>query len=379
MPYGVRAMGLYAAVLAFCGAKDFDAAALEWRSAHTVMAGAGSDSNLYMTAVNPNSAQSATASVAANVNGRQPGVSFDFAPEVRALRYRDDAEADRNDLFTRLGVTLDNSRRRLHVGQGYARESTLTSEFETSGLRADVERVQRDFDVAYSRTLSATRTFDIGASNLDTNYDDGAVSAYGDYAYRRVHAGTTKVVNARATWSLDGSRGFVDEAFRAGDSTTTALNSSWSVKLRPRLTGSFSIGAYVVDSVGAGKQDPRTSFSLGFSQEWLRWTASASVGRDVRPQAGGLLVVEETVALLARRQVAERVSIAFEATGAHTSSAIEQVRYQRDYARAGASVHWRISRRLDLDASVYQRVENASFITRATGLAGSVALTYRGG
>jgi hypothetical protein len=370
---------LCAAALAFGAANRFDAQALEWRASHGVTVAAGTDSNLYMSALNQKSAQNATVSASAALSGRQPGLAFNFQPAVHAIRYADDAEADRNDIFATVGMALNDSRRSLSLSTGYARESTLTSEFETSGVRADVERVQRDFNVGYSHTLSATRRLSAGVSNVDTNYEDDSFAPYGDYAYRSAQVSTQKVLNERATWTLAVQRGYSDSAFTALDSTNTSLSSSWSVQLSPRLSGSFSIGAYVVDSVGAGRQDPQSSFSVGFARTWQRWTGATSVSRDIRPQAGGLLVAEEKVTLAATRQVAERVSLGVNATGARTSSSIEVLRYTRDYASAGASVSWQIGRRFDLSASVYRRVEQGSFAARATGVAGSLSVSYRGG
>ena len=369
------------ALLAFAAGATggLPARALEWRSAHSLTAQANSDSNLHLSAAAPDNAQYANVSAQADVVARRPGLSFRFAPEVRAVRYAQDAQEDRSDMFATLGLGLDDVRRSASFDANYGRESTLTSEFETSGLRGDVERVQSGLNAAFSRTLSATRSLAFTVSSVDTDYGSAPVTLYGDYAQQDAQL-SHRVATKHGSWGLVASKSFVEASFGAGDSTTTALSSSWSLRLSPRLQGTFGIGAFVVDSVSAESEDPSASFNLGLTRQWLRWSLSGSAGRDVRPQSGGAVVVEEAVTLTAQWAAGERVSVSIHLRGAETSSAVDRFfEYHRTYSSAGAALNWQFARRLELSASVSERAEASSLTPRASGLVGVVSLTYRGG
>jgi hypothetical protein len=367
----------------FAGATSaLPAAALEWRSAHAVTAQANSDSNLYLSAATPKSAQYANVSVQADLTARRPGLSLDLASAVRAVRYAEDAQDDRNDGSADFGLSWARPRQSVSFGARYEQESTLTSEFESSGLRGDVARVQRGVDGAYSRALGAGRSLDIAASSVDTLYGDSEVSPvplYRDYGEKTLQLSHRVARTERITFSAVASKSFVDAPVAAADSTTTALSASWSVGISPHLTGTFGVGAFAVDYAGAASEDPSASFSFALARQWLRWSASVSAGRDARPQSGGLVVVEDAVALGARRTVRERLNVGMELRGAHTSSPLDGLfDFDRTYSTTGVTVNWQAARRLTLVASVYERAEDTSFTRRASGLVGSVSLTYRG-
>ena len=359
------------------------ARALEWRSTHAVTTQANSDSNLYMSAEAEKSAEYANVSVQADATARGPGLSLDFASAVRAVRYAEDAQDDRNDGSADFGLGWTKSRQSVSFGARYEQESTLTSEFESSGVRGDVERAQRGVDAAYTRALSAERSLGISVSNVDTAYGDSEVSPvplYRDYDETSVQLSHRVARTERVTWSTVASKSFVDAPVAAADSTTTALSSSWSVGISQRLTGTFGVGAFMVDYVGAASEDLSPSYSFALTRQWLRWSANVSAGRDARPQSGGLVVVEDAVSLGAEWTAREYLSVGMYLRGAHTSSPLAGLLdFERTYSTAGVTVNWRAARRLALAASVYERAEDTSFTRRANGLVGSVSLTYRGG
>src|SRR5262245_32743382 len=106
-----------------------------------------------MSAAAPQSARYANLAVQADVTARRPGLALDLASALRAVRYADDAQDDRNDGSADFGLSWTKTRQGVSFGARYEQESTLTSEFESSGVRGDVERVQRGFDAGYTRAL----------------------------------------------------------------------------------------------------------------------------------------------------------------------------------------------------------------------------------
>jgi hypothetical protein len=357
------------------------AAALEWSSAHSVATGAGYDSNLHMSATDPDSSQNASVSASADVLARRPGLKFRLQPEVRALRYADDAESNRNDAFAVFRTDLDRPRRSASFGARYARESTLNSEFDPFGLhRIDVERVQRSADASFTQRLGTRRTLGVTASSEDTVYDHISGPAYGDFRVRDLELHYGVATSERSSMSLVASKSFVDEPAADQRSTTTQLQASWSRQFSPQLQASLGFGAFAIDGRGADPEDPSASLNLGLTRQWARFRFSSSLARDLQTQTGGTFVVEDSLTLAAGRPLGPRLGIALQLRAATQTAAVAALPDQKwKYARAGATVSWQIARRVALEASLSEYAERTALAQRASATESFVSLIYRGG
>jgi hypothetical protein len=354
--------------------------AAEWRALPAVTAGTGSDSNIRLAADESRRAASASVAASIDIAARRPGFLFELRPEVRALRYADDVEADRDDGFLTFGVNVNDPHKTFRVGGNYARESTLTSEFYESGLLGvDVERVQRGVDAGFTRVLSPRSTLGVGLAAMEVGYGAAPGSQLGDYGYRSAQLTHRRNTGEHSTWALTASKSLLEPESGGRDTISTSLRADWSRQFSPRLRGSIGFGAFVIDEAEGGVDDQSASVSFALARQWDRWSLSTAGERDVRPDGSGTLVVEEAVTLEGRRRVTEHVELGVSVRGARVSASIADLfDFERRYSQVGANVHWQATRRLNVDASVYERSNDSSFTRRATGLTTVLSITYRG-
>ena len=176
--------------------------ALEWSHVPTVTAGAVADSNLSLSPYEERPADSARVSAALDVAARSPGFTFRLNPEVVALRYADDVEADRNNVFANFGVGLVRPRHDWALGGTYSRESTLTSEFEGSGfLGLDIEQTRREAFTAFNRTLGPRGRLGLSASATRIEYgEQPSSSPFANNGYDTVELTYLRQTATRSSW-----------------------------------------------------------------------------------------------------------------------------------------------------------------------------------
>jgi hypothetical protein len=150
--------------------------------------------------------------------------------------------------------------------------------------------------------------------------------------------------------------------------------------LSPHLHGTVGVGTFVVERPNGEAEDPSGLLDLALSRNWPRWTFSASLTRNLRAEAGGVVVVDDSLAIGAERRVGERLGVGLQVSGAHSSSAVDgPFDLERTHSYAAATMSWQLARRIDLNASVYERTEVTTLLPRASTLAAFVSLTYRSG
>jgi hypothetical protein len=359
-----------------CGASH----AREWRSTPAVTVGAGEDSNIWLDPLVDRRASSNSLTASAEVRASGPGLTLRVQPEVRALRYANGTEADRNDAFTTFDLTLGRERSTLTFGGGYRRESTLTSEFVDTGLLGlDEERVERSLTAGWNYIVGPRGRATIAASTVSVDYGAGLLSPLVDYDYRVVQLGYQLATAARTTWVFSATRSAVDGAIT--DTTNTAFQARWLRTFTPTLRGEIGLGTFDVRRTNPLATQRESGAALNFSvtREWARWSLQASGGRDLRPDGSGSLVREDAVTLEGLRRFGSRVSVGVSVRRARVAATDRlAILYDRDYSQTGIGVDWRVAERWQLHAGLQERMQQLSFAPRASGVGVQVGMTYRG-
>jgi hypothetical protein len=355
--------------------------ALEWRHVPSVTTAAATDSNIRLHTMENRRTNQASVAASLDLAALDPGFSFRLSPQVVALRYADDAEADRNNLFTTFDLGLNDARQSWTFGGSYARESTLTSEFEGSGvLDFDIERTQRSLATGYSRALGPANSVGFSFSTTETGYADALSSPFGDYGYRTFQASHTRFMTERSSWRFVGSKSFIDSRPGRPETTSKAIQAVWTRQFSPVLQGDFGVGAFVVGGGGAERQDPSASLTFSVARQWPRWTLRAGGAREVRPELFGFLTREDAVSVEAQRRFRGNLSVAVSVRRARMASALANVfEFERDYAQAGATVSWRATQRLSVNAGLVDRKQDMPFAAPVSGRSGVVSVTFAGG
>jgi hypothetical protein len=359
-----------------CGASH----ALEWRSTPAVTVGTGEDSNIWLDPAADHRASNNSLTASTEILARGPGLTLRMQPEVRALRYANGAEADRNDVFTSFDLTLGRERSTLTFGGGYQRESTLTSGFVDTGLLGlDEERVERSLTAGWNYVVGPRGRATVDASTVSVGYGAGPLSPLVDYDYHVVQLGYQLGTTARSTWAFSATRSTLDGAIM--DTTNTAFQARWLHTFTPTLHGEIGVGTFDVHTVSpfATQRDSGASLSFSMAREWARWSFQTAGARDLRPDGSGALVREDAVTLEALRRFGSRLSVGLSVRRAQVAATAELAALSdRDYSQTGVAVDWRMKERWQLHAGLQQRMQQLSFAPRASGVGAVVGMTYRG-
>jgi hypothetical protein len=370
------------ALLGSCAAQACGAShALEWRSTPAVTVGAGEDSNIWLDPYGDRRASTSSMSASADVLASGPGIKLHVQPEVRALRYANGADADRNDAFTNAEFTLTRERDTLTVGSGYRRESTLTSEFiDTGVLGLEDERTERSMTAGWNHVVGPRSRVSLAASTVAVNYGSaGAFSPFVDYDYRVVQLGYQISTTARSAWVFSATRSNLDGAIT--DTTNTAFQARWVRSFSPTLHGELGLGTFDVRTANrlGAQQDSGAALSFSVTREWAHWSLQSGGGRDLRPDGRGALVREDAVTLDALRRFGPRLSVGLSVRRARIAATEELANvYDRDYSQTGVALEWRMKERWQLRASLQERMQQLPYAPRGSGIGAQVSMTYRG-
>lgn len=378
-----QSVGLIAAVATAGSWSLQPLVATEWKATPSVALGAGNDTNLRLLPEEQEPVASAQLIAGVDVVGRDTGFDFRFRPEVRSLRYDDPGELDRDDAFSTLDLALTGERQRWSLDADYARESTLTSEFESTGfVVVDVEREQSEIDTAWIKQAGSRGRVSLTAFATDIDYEERFLSPLVDYRYKGVQAGYGHAASERATWQfgLIGSRVETPALRLITDSAT--FDVTWTRKFDAGLSVSFGAGAFEVEAA-SGPFVSRTSgetATFTFDKRWSRWTFSVAGARELRPDGRGTLSREDGVDIRAARRITERITVTTTARAARVGAVGDRdVPYARDYALASVTVDWRMAEHWDLTAVLLARAQELPDAWRARGRQGWLSVGYRGG
>ncbi len=367
-------------LLAACGA-PFPARALEWRQTPQVEAAAGYDGNINLDPTFGRSVGSAALTAQTNVVGRSERLRLHFSPRLRSLQYNDSRELDRTDTYADFGMEVTGERQRWSLGGGYAREGTLTTEFEGSGfVQTGIDRVQRLWNGQWSRAQGERGRYELSASAVSVDYQEALFSPLVDYGYRVFEAAYSLNSSERGSWRFSLSRAEVRAAAVNAETASTELRATWTRALSSVLSASFGIGAFQVDQQRPfGARASSGSLDLSLNRRWARWTLDASVRREMRPDGRGALVRQDRMELRSTRRLSSRT--AFEASLVAARLAPESRSsfvVGRDYGQAALEIRRRLSQTVAISWSIFGRSQAYQSWPKARGLGGEFAVKYRG-
>ena len=360
--------------------------ALEWRETPEVTVETARDSNIFMQPKGALAVTSTAVTTGASITARDPGFEFHLAPRLSAISYQERPDLDRSNAYADLSVATFDDRQRWSLDRAYARESTLTHEFDGIGIvDVDRERVDTTWSTSWNRMTGARSSYQLLAlvKNVDFGHSDN--SPYGDYyasyRYNVLQAAYRRVTGERTSWQFSAMQSRLDRA-DFGASTTLAVHATWTGQLSEVLQTSFGIGYFDVssDSPLAGVATS-SGAALEFSLEraWAFWRLDVNGGRDVRPDGRGFLVRQDDVTARLSRRLTARLDLALSLSEARQETTFSTfLLYDNAYARRGVDLEWRIGRQWRLKGGLYQRSQSAAWLAPSSGMGGTLSATYRG-
>lgn len=354
--------------------------ALEWRHVPVLGLRAGYDTNIRLEPESESAVASAATTARADIVGRDERFSIRFSPRASSIRYDDPRELDRTDAFADLELAVTEARERWSLGAGYAREGTLTSEFDGSGfVETGIARTRSSWTTSWTRAPSERTSYAFTAAAVAVDYEEALFSPLVDYRYTVLQAAYSRAVSERGGLRFTATHS--DVASRAVRITTTSneLRFVYTRELSSALTGSIGAGTFEVSRSGTiSSVSSGNSLDFSLDRRWERWSFDAEGRRELRPDGRGALVREDALELRATRRIAERVSLDLTLRAASRSPVGREELSGRDYAQGGFRVRWRFGQRWSLSSSLMQRAQRYGEGPESRALVGAVAVEYGG-
>jgi hypothetical protein len=354
--------------------------AFEWDYTPAVTVGAAQDTNIRLTATDERQVGAAALTAEMGVVGREEGFEFRFAPRLTSLRYDDDREFDRDNRYADFSIATHDDRQRWSFGGGYAREGTLTTEFESTGfVETDVDRNQSSLYTSWTRA-GEHGAYDLALSSSATDYEQALFSPLVDYKYRVLQFGYTRTTNERSNWRYGASRMQLSAESTGFQTVSSDVRATWSRAFSEALQARLGIGMFEVSAEGPlGSDSSGVSLDFNVDRLWPRWRFTTGGGRELQPDGRGALVRVDSARLTMLRRITERFSL-----GANLAAA--QVRsegniadlYDRDYSQGGLTLQWRFRRLWLLEGAFFERAHEAPLLPQVTGIVSQLSVSYRG-
>lgn len=307
------------------------------------------------------------------------------------LQHSDAEFADSDDFL----ASLEMSRvwRRLELGLSFdaARENTLATEFDDTGI-IDLG-IQRDRRiVGASALLQRTRTVGWGlqVSEEQVDYEDSP--AYVDYRYRGAGLFRQSALGERTmlTARADYNEFETDDGFTSSETAalTLGIERDWSETLslraslgrtRTRSEDTFVVFFFLVREVST---DYGWTADLGLRKRWEFTTLDVGAGQAIRPSGQGALTTRRYLDATLRHDLGERTAMRLsgELRRFADTSELNRTSNDREYGQITLALDHRLTPRLRMTAELTHRTQE--FDRRddvARGNIASISFRYDGG
>lgn len=239
-----------------------------------------------------------------------PTLNIEFAPRLRRHQYEGGGQLDSTEQFIELLVDKLYSRSAVSLNSYYNRDTTLTGEFESTGI-VQVNKRRETYAVSpsFSYEMSPYLLFQLNPSYTQVQYTDATNTGLYDYTYKTVALSLVREITPKDRLSGSVSNSILD-AQSIGMQTDN---------LGMQLTYNHELSEVTRLNVGAGwrattnwrdlgytteeQSDDGWLFDLGYEQEMRRSVINLSFSRRVQPSGLGRLQQEEMVKLSLRHSI----------------------------------------------------------------------------
>jgi hypothetical protein len=276
---------------------------------------------------------------------------------VSATRYIDNSEYD-NDIFDMtLSAAHETETGASQFDYSFIRDTTLTSEFETTGFVQT--RKDRSKNLIHaSHTQQISESFAAGAtySRSEVDYENGLGTPLIDYRYQVFSLNLLGNYSERIGWGLTGS--FSDYQAPDADyqSETRLLSASFDAELddKTKLSGSLGYSLTDIDSPSASADDDQQgalSYAFSLSREFEDFSMGINARRQEQPTGSGYVQTSEKLSADFHKDISPRwaADLKFSALRNNLNDAATSDEH-RKLLVLDASCGYRITRDLSINA-----------------------------
>jgi hypothetical protein len=306
-----------------------------------------------------------------------------LTPQARVARYVPGTEYDRFEARLDFSAARQQWRGQWRIDANFARDTTLTSEWEqTEFVEAVKFRRRLLVTPAWTYETSDVAQVRMAAGFTDVYYEDAEYTVLVGYDYRWVETGYQRDHGERTQshYSLNASRLRAPRA----DNVTDDVSVRAGVNYAPHETGRVGL------ELGAHRSRvevaDRTEWNSGgllqatYTVELARNQLTASAERSLEPSGIGALLVRDELVLLARHEISGEYAFSAAVRGFLDRGLGDDDRIaDRQYQRVEWRLHWDSGLRWSVSGGVnYQRQRYAGQSDAAEGATALIEFGYRG-
>lgn len=308
-------------------------------------------------------------------------------PRARSYHYgHDDADLNRDDQFLSAGYAAQAERYSWSIDGDYNRESTLTSELESTGLvYGNFRRTTQLVVPTVAVDVTENVLVRVSGSYMSSNYDAPLESGLIDYINQSVDATVETVKSETVSWSF----GAYQSELRVDDIGRTTVTQGIQGKgmwfIHDNLNLDFQLGTRRSMHEFKGGSDVFRLEDRGWlmaanaRREWERSTMTVGLSRSVDPSTNGSLQQRDRLKLNADRALTETLSLlgSAELSRFHYLGDNDN-NFDRYYQRLDGRCRWQWRRAWALEAGVsvdWQGAQNSDNEARRAVI--SVGVSWR--
>lgn len=307
-------------------------------------------------------------------------LTLSFEPRVLAARYREEKVLNRTDRMADLALERLDERGSLKIAASLVRDTTLTSEFGSSGLTTvDYPHRRLLLSAQVKRALSERWSGALQLGWSQDRYDAPAQVGFSDYRYASAWLVASFDANEKTRLSIQGGGSRLDVP-------TRPLVWNYSVALAvDRIlsdTLQLSLSAGPSRVVRAGRHDAGQYAQLALTRKGERVLTSLSVARETSPSGRGVLDRRDRWSLEMSAPFSERTTAQVRVIRIRSREVVERFRFLDEslrYLSADASVTRRLTPELSATVSFGWRSQRRDLEPEtAHGLRGGIWLQWSG-
>lgn len=282
-----------------------------------------------------------------DLQGQTDVFALSASGSLRSYRYDEDPNLDRDDQFVNAFMRREFERQRVDIGAGIDRESTLTSELESTG-RVNVNKRRNTGRVSptWEYDLNENVSLRVGGSYSDVHYEDAALTGLVDYSAGSGSASANWVPSEFNQASLGIYVSEVRTPSRGQETDTYGWQGTLRRDLGENSFATFQLGSrrttltYNVFSNLIERPDDGWLLGAEYGREFAYSRVSAGVARTADP-SGGVLQQRDRIYGSVSTELTAFTSISLVGDVSEfrdlTGTGNEQ---RRDYRRAEVSYSW---------------------------------------
>lgn len=290
-------------------------------------------------------------------------------PRWLSSRYSRDSLLDRDDQYLATSLLRVNEKSSWSIDVNLVRDSTLTSELDTTGL-VQTNRRHDGATMNGTATLQLTERLSSGvqAAYLDNRYEDAQLTGLVDYNYRTSTLFGAYQSSDLSTWQLQARAGELRAQGRVDESTDADVTLRYQRTLDELWSMTASVGPSWVES--DADRTRGEVYSLSFSRRAERWNFSLAGVRELTPTGRGALTQRDRVSLSTRWRLRERLSTSMSLHGIRNVDVVGyfQTPVETQYGHVDVRVDWTVTQSvavaLSLGASTQEREDRPDRASR---------------